>query len=283
MGTRIETFTTLHGRFAIDTIADAKMAEMFARGTHHQEDVIDLISAFIHKESIVIDIGAHIGTLAIPLARRAKKVIAFEPVPSSFALLKQNVELNGVSIDTRNKGLAEHRGHARLKVVNVSNAGANTLTPGEGELVLSILDDEVESADFIKIDVEGMELGVLRGGMRLIKNSRPSVLFEVNLYQLRAHDTALSVLQSFFSMHEYALYIPVRTSRGLELGSVMSLPLLTACIAPRALLFGGPSAPFDVLAVPEEKQLPLPRRSPMKTMQWVVTEYVRNKAKQWHI
>ncbi len=283
MNARIEIFTTSHGQFAIDTIADAKMAKVFARGMHHQEDVIDLISAFIHKESVVIDVGAHIGTLAIPLAQRAKKVIAFEPVPNSFALLKQNAELNGVSIDARNKRLAERPGRARFDVMNASNAGANPLTPGEGELALSTLDDEVESTDFIKIDVEGMELGVLRGGQRLIKNSRPSVLFEVNLYQLHAHGTALFALQSFFRTRGYALYIPLRASHGLELGSIMNLSLLTACIAPRSLLFGGPSAPFDVLAVPEENQLSLPCCSPMKTMQWTVAEYVRNKAKQWHI
>jgi len=283
MGTRIEIFTTLHGRFAIDTIADAKMAGVFRRGLHHQEDTINLFFAFVGKESIVVDVGAHIGTLAIPLARRAKKVIAFEPVPDSFALLKQNAELNGVAIDIRNKGLAEHWGHARFDVVNIGNAGANALTPGEGELTLGTLDEEVERADFIKIDVEGMELGVLRGGTRLIKNSRPSVLFEVNLYQLRAHGTALSVLQSFFRSFGYALYIPMRTSRGLELGSVTNLMLLAACTAPRALLCGGSSAPFDVLAVPTELQLPLPRRSFWETMRWVVSEYIRNKAKQWHI
>src|SRR3972149_6325307 len=48
----------------------------------------------ITKDSIVVDVGAHIGSFSIMVARSAYKVLAFEPEPNNYQMLKRNMELN---------------------------------------------------------------------------------------------------------------------------------------------------------------------------------------------
>jgi hypothetical protein len=134
---------------------------------------------------------------------------------------------------------------------DLSNAGANTLVLG-GDIPIVTLDHEVPHADFIKMDVEGMELDVLRGGTQLIERARPTVLFEVNLSQLRAHGASPRALEKFFTERKYKLYMPFEGEH-CTLASVYSATLLTAFITPRAWLTFSESAPFDLVAVPEER------------------------------
>ena len=101
-----------------------------------------------------------------------------------------------------------------------------------------------------------MELQVLEGGRGLIERTRPVVLFEVNLSQLRSHSSSPRVLEQFFIRRGYRLYFPLAQKDGV-LARVRSATLLTLFIAPRAWLFFGDSAPFDLLAVPKERPIPL--------------------------
>jgi len=232
------------------------MADALRRGAYPNESLLEIAGAFVHKGSSVVDIGAHIGSFSIPMAKVAGKVIAFEPSCETFVILSLNANENGVSLQLINKGLGSKKGSGTLVVRNASNAGANTLVSG-GDIPVTTLDSEVALADFIKMDVEGMELEVLRGGKALIERARPIVLFEVNLSQLRAHGASPRALERFFAEHQYQLYFPLEQEK-LALARVRSATLLTALIAPRSWLFFGESAPFDLLAVPKERSLPLP-------------------------
>jgi tRNA A58 N-methylase Trm61 len=128
----IETVQTSHGTFAVDMVRDKKIGDRLQSGEYHQNETLELLQHFITPDSVVVDIGAHIGTLAIPLARLAGKVIAFEPTPTTFALLKKNIEANNLAIDARNKGLGEISGAASLVFERSENAGANALRVGKG-------------------------------------------------------------------------------------------------------------------------------------------------------
>lgn len=246
----------LYGVFFIDSKRDEKMANALERREYPNEGLLKVTRSFVNGRSIVVDIGAHIGTFAIPIAAVVGKVIAFEPSPETFALLSRNAKENNVPLQLVNKALGSEKGSGTLVVRNTSNAGANTFMSG-GNIPVATLDNEVSHADFIKMDVEGMEIEVLRGGTRLIEHSRPVVLFEVNLSQLRAHNTSPRALQCFFVQRGYRLYYPLE-GRNMMLARVYSTTLLTAFIAPRAWLFFGDSAPFDLVAVPQERALPCP-------------------------
>lgn len=246
---------TRYGVFAIDDVRDKKMARGLEDGAYPNERLLAVARAFVNKKSIVIDIGAHIGTFAIPIASIVGKIIAFEPSREAFALLSRNATENKAALQLVNKALGSKMGSGTLIVRNASNAGANTLISG-GDISVVTLDSEVTHADFIKMDVEGMELEVLRGSTGLIERARPVVLFEVNLSQLRAHGASPCVLEKFFTSRGYRLYVPLEGGNS-ALARVRSAALLTAFIAPRAWLFFSESAPFDLVAVPKERTFSL--------------------------
>ena len=246
---------TPYGTFSIDATRDEKMALALESGTYPNEDLLTVARAFVDAKSTIIDIGAHIGTFAIPIAKAAGAVTAFEPSPEAFALLSRNAAEHAAPLRLMSKALRGRKGSGTLVTRTPSNAGANTLITG-GDIPVTTLDDEIAHADLIKVDVEGMELDVLRGSARLIERARPIVLFEVNLSQLRAHHTSPRALERFFTERKYRLYYPLE--QGNALARVQSTTLLIAFIAPRAWLFFSDSAPFDLLAVPADREIPLP-------------------------
>ena len=276
----IKTFSTPHGELAIDTVADAKMAAVFAHGDHHQKDTIELLSTFVTPQSVFVDGGAHIGTIAIPLARKAGRTVAYEADASTCDILRQNVERNGVSVAVHQKGLGAEAGRGEMMSVREGNAGAHTLSVGEGGVAVVTLDEELEKFDVLKLDVEGMELAVLRGAGRIITEVHPTILFEVNLSQLRAHGTSLRALNSFFGTRDYRLYLPFRLYGTLVLGSVPSPSLVALLMYPGAYLLHRTSSVFDILALPKERKSPLPVVSAWRTMFYVIGENLRDKMRR---
>lgn len=276
----LKTFSTPYGELSLDPIADAKMAAVFARGDYHQRDTVELLSALVTPESIFVDGGAHIGTITIPLARKAGRTIAYEADAATCGILRKNVERNGVVVEVRQKGIGAVAGRAEVLSVHDGNAGAHTLLVGEGMVDMVALDHDMETFDVLKLDVEGMELAVLRGAERIITEARPTILFEVNLSQLRAHGTALRALDSFFRKRNYSLYLPFRRRSELVLGSVPSIFLIALLMYPGAYLLHRTSSVFDILALPQEKSSPLPIVSAWHTLTNVFGENLRDKVRR---
>lgn len=248
--------TTEYGNFFVDPAQDKKLGSQLMQGKHPNASLIELARRFTDKESVVIDIGAHIGTFAVPISRFVARVVAFEPSPETFATLMRNVAQNNCSVDARNKALGAREGRGSIEPRSATNAAANSLILGD-DVEISTLDKEIIHADFIKIDVEGMEAEVLAGGAGLIGRSLPVVFFELNLSQLRAHGASPRSLARFFITRNYRLYVSIEKTEGnYELACVQGLTLITALIAPRAWLLHGESAPFDILAVPAEYKRP---------------------------
>lgn len=273
----IKTFSTPYGELAIDTVADAKMAAVFGRGEYHQQDTVELLSELITGESIFVDGGAHIGTITIPLARRAGRTIAYEADAYTCSILRQNVDRNGVTVDIREKGIGATAGRGEMLSVREGNAGAHSLSVGAGGVEVVTLDEDLETFDVLKLDVEGMELSVLRGAERVIREARPTILFEVNISQLRSHAASLSAISSFFRVAKYRLYLPLRLEGVLGVGRVSNLSIIGLSMYPGAYIFHTHSSVFDILALPEEKQPLSPVFSVWRTMVHILSENMRNK------
>lgn len=272
----IQTVATQYGTFAIDSVRDKKMMTALINGNYPNEVLLQIARLFVNRQSIVLDVGAHIGTFAIPIASAVAEVIAFEPSAEACTLLSRNAGQNHVKLRLICSALGREKGTGTLIVRNISNAGANTLVSG-GSIPVTTLDAEVSDVDFIKIDVEGMELEVLRGGVQLIERTRPVILFEVNLAQLRAHKTSPRALECFFMPRDYRLYFPIHRGTTI-LARVQSISLLTALIAPRSWFFFGDSAPFDLIAVPKEREIS--SVSFLSAIMHVIAENLINKKKR---
>ena len=147
----------------------------------------------------VIDVGANIGTYALPMAKAypGLELVCFEPQLPVCELLRKNVALNQLdNVVTHALALSDSAGQVTTTLPDYNleaNVGAFSLDPevqlheyevktrGATQAVqLRTLDSfDFREVRMLKIDVEGLELAVLRGGQQtLVKNGFPPLLFE---------------------------------------------------------------------------------------------------------
>lgn len=138
-------------------------------------DAFPLVKNFRHA----IDIGAHIGLWSHMLASCFGKVTAFEPVPDHAAcylcnVLKGHVELHQCALGNEARPVEMSiRPPVSLKARVRTNEADGFTVP------MRRLDEwTFNDVDFIKIDCEGYELEVLKGGEQLIRNNKPLMLVE---------------------------------------------------------------------------------------------------------
>jgi len=156
------------------------------------EGEVEMYDAFLKPSDVVIEVGANIGALTIPLSRRCKKVFAFEPQPQNYDLLSLNLKVNGIS----NVDIFPYAVGATDAVVNIptfaeldadhgviGDYGGFEVGSGSIQVQQRMLDDMKIIAGkiaFIKMDCEGSELNVLLGAAKLISRDSPLLYVENN-------------------------------------------------------------------------------------------------------
>jgi FkbM family methyltransferase len=161
----------------------------------YERPVQDRIASLVRSGDVCYDIGANLGFFSVLLARLAGptgSVYAFEPVPQNVALIERNARLNQMAtvkvqnVAVSNKDgssellLARHVGGAVLEEAGTPPDLAGRLTVRTATLDKLVEDKEVPPPTFVKIDVEGAELAVLRGMQRVLRESRPTVVLELD-------------------------------------------------------------------------------------------------------
>jgi FkbM family methyltransferase len=153
------------------------------------EAELPFLRGFLRPGEQAIDIGASYGVYTLAMARAVGpggRVWAFEPEPGTAALLAQSLEANGFSQVVLERGaVAGRTGTGRLSVRTNSELSALVEGDGPGEAVaLTTLDDALarfgwRAVDVLKMDAEGAESEILRGGRRFFAQLEPLVLYEV--------------------------------------------------------------------------------------------------------
>ncbi|HYF47278.1 MAG TPA: FkbM family methyltransferase, partial [Acidimicrobiales bacterium] len=112
---------------------------------------------------VVIDAGAHVGTFAAVAAAHAARVVAVEPNPDNLALLRSNLERNGIeNVEVVEAALWPGGAEVELALAGPTSAGS-VVAEGQGTtLTVSTVDldalvDRVGAVDLLKLDVEGAE------------------------------------------------------------------------------------------------------------------------------
>lgn len=130
----------------------------------------------------VLDIGGNLGNHAVFFAKFCNAAVTtFEPQSVIYKILRKNIELNAPDIVAYNMALGECEGVASIKEYDTSNTGGTRIEEASyGDIKMNSLDSFGYSGiDFIKIDVEGFESKVLKGGRETIINSKPVLWLEV--------------------------------------------------------------------------------------------------------
>jgi FkbM family methyltransferase len=150
-----------------------------------EPDVVPVFLDHVRRCSRFIDVGANTGFYSL-LAHAANAKIqtwAFEPNPAVFEKLRHHVEINGMAGSCQLYALAAGNATGSVKFQIPEDATmAHIAGPGEDGIEVPIrkLDDILpnEPVDLVKIDVEGHEIGVLRGMTNILATSRPAIFFE---------------------------------------------------------------------------------------------------------
>jgi FkbM family methyltransferase len=140
------------------------------------------LSSHFRPGEVMVDAGASIGAYSVRAAKVGMRVYAFEPSATTRSLLLKNAQLNGlahmIEIDPRALG-------GRNQTARLTDWGAGSrVNEGEGEVIDVVTLDGLGLPRFsiLKIDVEGMELSVLKGARETIRRFRPRLFIEVHSF-----------------------------------------------------------------------------------------------------
>ncbi len=179
-------------------INDVIGMRLFSTGSFEQtqlDGVLDYLDDFPpDSNAIFLDVGGNIGVYSILLRDYFAQVYSFEPNPVTYEILKANFVLTGArNIKAINKALSSEEGQVPIFVPKNGNLGWATLDAQHHDIAVdrtdiecTTLDSFVKSHDInagnirlIKIDVEGHETSVIKGGASTLSEFRIPLLCEI--------------------------------------------------------------------------------------------------------
>ena len=162
-------------------------------------------------QGLAVDVGANKGSYLYWLARWAPHVIAFEPQPLLHDYLQRACRKAGLkNVTIERLGVADATGD-RLFYVPSEGSPEASLVERNGAAAVTIhvvsLDEYFPvgtAVDLIKIDIEGAELSALKGARRVIRDSRPVIIIEIEHRHLR--DCSIGDIFHEMESHGYSGY-----------------------------------------------------------------------------
>lgn len=197
------------------------MGAMFFFRRPYEVNEWKFVSKFIKPGYVFFDIGANQGfytLLATKLVGKGGNVFAFEPLPIQVKRLKRNLKINFFdNTKVEQTAISDKSGFSDMYAcLNGSEPLSSLRRPSEDSKTKSkiikvpiiSLDDyikkiNISSIDFIKIDVEGGELNVLKGAVKAIEKFRPIFMCEVQNIRTRQWDYSPSEIFRFLQKHDY--------------------------------------------------------------------------------
>ncbi|THD80630.1 MAG: FkbM family methyltransferase [Phenylobacterium sp.] len=184
-------------RFFVRNLMDI-IQNAHLNGAFYEEEHLAVIERHLKPGGVFLDVGANVGNHAIYVAKHCDPgaVIVIEPNPQALVLLRLNLLLNRLDLDTSHLGvgLSDQERKAEPSTPPNNLGGTKMVLKDDGPLKLVAGDSLFAGRriDFIKIDVEGQEIAVLAGLEQTIAASRPPMFIEVDNENERAFQTWLA-------------------------------------------------------------------------------------------
>lgn len=159
--------------------------------SHYEEDDLAIVCNNLSRDSVFFDVGANVGIYTVTVAQAfdTVEIHAFEPVPETICELKDNLSRNGIDssrIIVNQSAVGEV--DEEVSITTDYHSSNYCPPPDSKQNVIRVpcttLDTyvrlkSVKRVDLIKVDVEGKELGVLRGAEETLRRFGPIVLAEM--------------------------------------------------------------------------------------------------------
>jgi len=135
----------------------------------------------IPQKNTFVDVGANVGVWSMALSTQFNKVISFEPSVRNRECLEANL---GKVVEIRPYAVGNASGKVNFRDA-VKNCGDSKISLEKRDHMYEVeivkLDDQnITNCSLIKIDVQGFELPVVEGALRIIKEQQPWIIFEIN-------------------------------------------------------------------------------------------------------
>lgn len=196
-------------KYSIRNSSDV-IQQTLANGQQWNDEVLQIIRNYICTRNLkhFLNIGCHIGSIALPVSMCIDKVTAIEAYPPTYSHLSENIRINGVNnITTLNVALGNKDGEevffmSEDKVCPVEHI--NRIANNSGGMAVFTEDDithnyrsagltdrklsnkmykldslDIDEFDIVLIDVEGLEHDVLLGATAQILKNRPIIIIEI--------------------------------------------------------------------------------------------------------
>jgi len=174
-------------RIKINPVFDKNIENVIYERGVYEIGTVKVLQSFLSKNDVFVDAGANIGFLSLVAAAKIGnkgQVHSFEPVPSTFDILKKNKAINNFEqIKLHSFALGNKKESVSIYAESENRGGASIMNKHSTqgiEIQVERLDDidAVQRIDVLKIDVEGYELEVLKGAENKIKKNRPKLIIE---------------------------------------------------------------------------------------------------------
>lgn len=220
--------TTPQGNFAVP-VEDVYVGHWLRHEGSYSARELGFLQSICDADTRLLVVGAHIGALAIPLAKCCRSAVAIEANPQTFELLCLNVALNNITnLKTINKA-ASNRTEPIEFILNRSNSGGSKRkpvvhvpdyvhdNPEMAKVEGARLDDLLagEEFDLVLMDIEGSEYFALQGMQRILA-SAGTLQVEFLPHHLRyVAGASVGDFLSLISPHFGSLFVP---TKGLMFG-----------------------------------------------------------------
>jgi FkbM family methyltransferase len=216
---RIDSYPPLYVDLrGLDSHALKLFSEEPLPGVPHEQALTKVFTEIVRPTDVVFDIGANLGLHTLTFSRMARHVVAFEPNPALVPNLRKtisniaNAELRDFCLSDQNGTVDFHISkwdHMLGSLANWSGQPTDTLSVPAHTLDSLLADSTIPSPDVLKVDVEGAELMVFRGGEKLFSgpNAPRAVIFEELNRASRKLGIGDAEAAAFLRARGYTLYL----------------------------------------------------------------------------
>tara|TARA_B100000035_G_scaffold64097_1_gene52045 strand:- start:393 stop:1232 length:840 start_codon:yes stop_codon:yes gene_type:complete len=224
-----------NGTLAVDP-RDLEVGLKLRNNGSYGLDEIARINDLISTQSNVLVVGAHIGSLVIPIAKNCNKVVAIEANPNNFNLLKTNLHLNKSENVTIHNIAASSKQETIKFQMNVVNSGGSKRLPKNNEYMYRYDNPEVievqahsldeyldeNNFDLVLIDIEGSEYFAMQGMEKILSNCNTLIVEFLPHHLKNVADVTVEQFLSLIPKQFTKLTIPSKKeTHPIDIGGVV--------------------------------------------------------------